>query len=171
MPAIIDALSEAEMDHMLLLEWRQLVGLFMCVIVRNSIKGMITSGHCTAVKTGLAGLHGNKVLSLFLSEVVFVFVFADTKLVVKGAIAIRLLVQDTSICLINAHLPAHHSQVNERNTDAGLILKEELFPPKHEDFGFGPFSFSFFSPSPIQRCVCRSHLVCERWRRSPCLGP
>jgi len=111
MPAIVDALAQANMEHLLLLQWRQLVGLFMFLIVRNTLKGLVSWGHCTAVKTGLNGLHGN-----------------------KGAIAMRLLVQDTSICLINSHLPAHHSQVSERNSDAALILKEDLFQPKADDF-------------------------------------
>lgn len=57
------------------------------------------------VKNGLNGLHGN-----------------------KGAIAMRLLWGDTSLCLLNCHLAAGHAQVTARNADAANILRTTSFP-------------------------------------------
>ena len=47
----------------------------------------------------------------------------------KGAVAVRLLIDDTSLCFINCHLAAGHRRVRDRNADAAAIIEHErLFP-------------------------------------------
>ena len=47
----------------------------------------------------------------------------------KGAVAVRLVIDDTSLCFLNCHLAAGHRRVRERNADAGAIIEhEKLFP-------------------------------------------
>jgi endonuclease/exonuclease/phosphatase family metal-dependent hydrolase len=53
------------------------------------------------VKTGFAGLHGN-----------------------KGGVAIRFVMDDSSFCFINCHLAAGQSQTSARNNDIRTILTQ-----------------------------------------------
>lgn len=47
----------------------------------------------------------------------------------QGAVAVRLLIDDTSLCFLNCHLAAGHRRVRDRNADAaGIIEHERLFP-------------------------------------------
>jgi hypothetical protein len=47
----------------------------------------------------------------------------------KGAVAVRLLIDDTSLCFLNCHLAAGHRRVRDRNADAAAIIEHErLFP-------------------------------------------
>jgi endonuclease/exonuclease/phosphatase family metal-dependent hydrolase len=80
-----------------------MVGLMMAIFAdpTHSI-GMISH---EMVKTGLGGLHGN-----------------------KGAIVTRLIIDDTSLCFVNCHLAAGHSQVAARNTDLSTIMKNAHLP-------------------------------------------
>ena len=57
------------------------------------------------VKTGLGGAAGN-----------------------KGGVAIRFLLDSTSMCFVCAHLAAGHSQVKERNEDYSEITRKMAFP-------------------------------------------
>lgn len=72
------------------------------------------------VKTGLGGATGN-----------------------KGGVAIRFLLNDTSICLVCGHLAAGQSQVNERNADYTEITRKMSFPMVRGLFLF--FFFTMFS--------------------------
>lgn len=47
----------------------------------------------------------------------------------KGALISRFLMDDTSCCLINAHLAAGQSQIKRRNEDLASILDSESLPP------------------------------------------
>lgn len=113
-----------------LLECRHMMGLFSAVFVRQDLLGQTQSVSTNAgggstsklelsdpqvrevavsvVKTGLGGLHGN-----------------------KGAIATRLVIDDTSFCFVNCHLAAHQNQVAARNHDVSTILRDAFFaiPP------------------------------------------
>ncbi|KAG5457487.1 MAG: Endonuclease/exonuclease/phosphatase, partial [Olpidium bornovanus] len=90
-----------------LVECQNLVGLFICVFVKDRLVNSerISEVAFTTVKTGLGGLHGN-----------------------KGAIAIRFLVDDTSLCFVNCHLAAGQSQVSARNNDTAAILYKTVLP-------------------------------------------
>lgn len=85
---------------------KQLVGLFICVFVRESESVRIRDIQVETVKTGLGGFHGN-----------------------KGAICLRMLIDDSSVCFINAHLAAHQKEISARNNDAASILKDTNFKP------------------------------------------
>lgn len=58
-----------------------------------------------SAKTGLGGATGN-----------------------KGGVAIRFLVQSTSVCFVCAHLAAGQSQINDRNSDYAEITRKISFP-------------------------------------------
>ncbi|KAI8878510.1 DNase I-like protein [Backusella circina FSU 941] len=87
----------------------QLVGLFSCIFVRTKDKDRISAIDSTSVKTGLKvmnkSIHGN-----------------------KGAIAIRLIYDDSSLCFINCHLAAGQSHVKQRNADVEMILHSANYP-------------------------------------------
>ena len=45
----------------------------------------------------------------------------------KGAVAIRFLIHGTSICFVCAHLAAHQSHIQERNSDYQEIIRKISF--------------------------------------------
>lgn len=96
-------LSDNFRQNYQLLEIQNLVGLFTCIFVKESHlkSGSITNLQSIQVSTGLGGTYGN-----------------------KGAIVTRFLVDGSSFCFVNAHLPAHQDQVGKRNVDAITILKQ-----------------------------------------------
>lgn len=59
----------------------------------------------STVKTGMSGKVGN-----------------------KGAVGVRMLLHSTPLCFVCAHLTAHQSHVNERNSDFNEIWKKMSFP-------------------------------------------
>uniref|UniRef100_A0A060T4Y1 ARAD1B03542p n=1 Tax=Blastobotrys adeninivorans TaxID=409370 RepID=A0A060T4Y1_BLAAD len=80
-----------------------MVGLFTCVFVKNSLVPRIRGVQSSAVKTGLGGLHGN-----------------------KGGLAVRLIVDDSSLCFVNCHLAAGQSSAPQRNKDIETILETQF---------------------------------------------
>lgn len=93
-----------------------MVGLLLTVFVDADRVGRRRIRHVShdQVKTGLGGLHGN-----------------------KGALVTRLMVDDTSLCLINCHLAAGHSQMAARNADLNSIFRAAAF--KHVTAPLGTF--------------------------------
>ena len=47
----------------------------------------------------------------------------------QGALLIRFLIDDTSVCLANCHLAAGQTQTSNRNHDISAILESEVLPP------------------------------------------
>ncbi|KAI9103199.1 Endonuclease/exonuclease/phosphatase [Phlyctochytrium arcticum] len=94
------------------LSCRQLVGLFQCVLLKESEVLRVKDLSAISVKTGLGGYHGN-----------------------KGGIATRFVIDDSSFCFVNCHLAAHQNQVSARNNDTATILKDAQFPAKPEYHG------------------------------------
>ncbi|THY42452.1 DNase I-like protein [Aureobasidium pullulans] len=88
-----------------LLHTSSMVGLFSCVFVKTSLRARIKQVHTAEVKRGMGGLHGN-----------------------KGALIIRMIVDDSSVCLINCHLAAGQTQTLHRNNDVAAILEAECLP-------------------------------------------
>ncbi|RFU31500.1 hypothetical protein B7463_g4804, partial [Scytalidium lignicola] len=86
-----------------------LVGLFTCVFVRAPLRDRIRSVSGAEVKRGMGGLHGN-----------------------KGALILRFILDDTSLCFINCHLAAGQSQTRDRNNDITLILESSLLPVERD---------------------------------------
>ncbi|KAJ2649548.1 hypothetical protein IWW40_003046 [Coemansia sp. RSA 1250] len=70
-------------------ECQNMVGLFVCVFARDDVYRLVHDVDVSLVKTGMGGLHGN-----------------------KGAIAVRVVYDDTSLCFVNAHLAAGESPGN-----------------------------------------------------------
>ncbi|ROT43208.1 DNase I-like protein [Sodiomyces alkalinus F11] len=92
-----------------LLHTSTLVGLFTCIFVKASIRDRIRNLSSSEVKRGMGGLHGN-----------------------KGAIVVRFMVDNTSMCFINCHLAAGQSQANSRHNDIAAILDTQLFPVERD---------------------------------------
>ena len=69
----------------------------------------ITNLTSAEVKRGMGGLHGN-----------------------KGAIVVRFLVDDTSLCFINCHLAAGQSGANQRHNDIAAILDASILPGERD---------------------------------------
>jgi hypothetical protein len=53
----------------------------------------------------------------------------------QGAVAVRLLMDDTSLCFLNCHLAAGHRRVRDRNADAAAIIEHEKLFPESETLG------------------------------------
>lgn len=105
--ALDDYMPADDLYH--LLQTTRLVGLFTCIFVKSSIRDRIRNLNAAEVKRGMGGLHGN-----------------------KGAIAVRFLVDDTSLCFVNCHLAAGQSQASSRHNDIAAILEANLFPTERD---------------------------------------
>lgn len=92
-----------------------LVGVFMCVFARVSLRPSITRVSsripiviitlvATTVATGLLGMMGN-----------------------KGGVGIRMEINNSSLCFLCAHMAAHREKVSERNAEFHRILTEMTF--------------------------------------------
>ncbi|KAL1887005.1 hypothetical protein Cpir12675_006758 [Ceratocystis pirilliformis] len=82
-----------------------LVGLFTCIFVKASLRDRIHDLYATDVKRGMGGYHGN-----------------------KGAIVIRFMIDDSSLCFVNCHLAAGQTQANSRHNDVAAILEGQILP-------------------------------------------
>ncbi|KAI9496777.1 Endonuclease/exonuclease/phosphatase [Zychaea mexicana] len=95
-------------DKYMLLKTEHLVGLFSLVFIKHEQQMRAKDCHSTVVKTGLKVMnkcwHGN-----------------------KGATAIRLSLDDSSLCFVNCHLAAGQSRIEQRNADADGIFKTAKF--------------------------------------------
>ena len=88
-----------------LLHTASLVGLFTCVFVKSSLRSKIQHVHAAEVKRGMGGHYGN-----------------------KGALVLRMVLDDSSICFVNCHLAAGQTQTIHRNNDIAAILETEALP-------------------------------------------
>ncbi|KAJ2905834.1 hypothetical protein MKZ38_004082 [Zalerion maritima] len=86
-----------------LLHCATMVGLFTCIFVKSTLRDKITNLSTSQVKRGLGGLDGN-----------------------KGAIIIRFLVNNSSLCFINCHLAAGQGQANDRHKDVAKIMDAQV---------------------------------------------
>lgn len=103
----LDDYMSGDLYH--LLHTAPLVGLFTCIFVKADLRDRISNLSSAEVKRGMGGLHGN-----------------------KGAIAVRFMIDDTSLCFINCHLAAGQSQANSRHTDLAAILETAIFPVERD---------------------------------------
>ena len=51
---------------------------------------------------------------------------------VQGALVLRFVLDDTSLCFINCHLAAGQTQTKDRNTDITMILESALLPAERD---------------------------------------
>lgn len=97
-------------DHLYhLLQTATLVGLFTCIFVKSTLRDRIRNLSNAEIKRGMGGLHGN-----------------------KGAIIVRFMVDDTSLCFINCHLAAGQSAANQRHNDIAAIMESSLLPVERD---------------------------------------
>ena len=87
-----------------------MIGLFSCVFVKASLRSRIRAVDAAEIKRGMGGLHGN-----------------------KGALVIRLILDDSSVCLVNCHLAAGQTKTVDRNNDITAILEAALLPPERSE--------------------------------------
>lgn len=87
-----------EGDEYVLLRSGQLVGAALLIFVRSSLLGRIKNVEGAIKKTGMSGIAGN-----------------------KGAVAIRMDIESTSVCFVTAHLAAGFGNYEERNRDYNTI--------------------------------------------------
>ncbi|KAI9822599.1 MAG: hypothetical protein M1827_000318 [Pycnora praestabilis] len=92
-----------------LLHTASMVGLFTCVFVKASEKERIRNVHGSEVKRGMGGLHGN-----------------------KGALIMRFVLDDSSLCFINCHLAAGQGQTVHRNNDISEVLETAALPAERD---------------------------------------
>ncbi|KAL1297772.1 hypothetical protein AAFC00_006309 [Neodothiora populina] len=99
-----------------LLHTSSMVGLFSCVFVKTALRSRIKQVNASEIKRGMGGLHGN-----------------------KGALIIRMVLDDSSICLVNCHLAAGQGQTASRNNDAAAILESICLPEALNGHNSGTF--------------------------------
>lgn len=92
-------------NNYVLLTYYQLVGVCLFIFVKIDLVAVVKDLAVDTVKTGLGGATGN-----------------------KGAVAVRFVVDSTSLCFVCSHFAAGQSQVNERNADFAEINKKIAFP-------------------------------------------
>ena len=90
---LLNALSERGSIHdYVLLRAEQLVGTALILLVKTSVAPHVRNVEAAAKKTGLKGMAGN-----------------------KGAVAVRLELDDSEFCFVTAHFAAGHSNFEQRN--------------------------------------------------------
>ncbi|CAN1233161.1 Type IV inositol polyphosphate 5-phosphatase 7 [Linum perenne] len=102
-----DPLVESDADF----EAKQMVGIFLTVWVRSSLKDDVKNMKVSCVGRGLMGYLGN-----------------------KGSISISMSLQQTSFCFICSHLTSGQKEGDElrRNSDVMEILRKTRFPRVHD---------------------------------------
>ncbi|KAJ5469846.1 hypothetical protein N7530_007203 [Penicillium desertorum] len=92
-------------ESYVLLHTANMVGLFTCVFVKHKERHNIKNVNASEIKRGMGGLHGN-----------------------KGALVLRFVLDDSSLCFVNCHLAAGQTQTANRNNDIAAILEAESLP-------------------------------------------
>ncbi|KAK5079656.1 Inositol-1,4,5-trisphosphate 5-phosphatase 1 [Lithohypha guttulata] len=96
---INEAQNEKSEDRYILLRSGQLVGAALMVFVKVSVLSRIKNVEGAIKKTGMSGIAGN-----------------------KGAVAIRMDIEGSSLCFVTAHLAAGFGNYDERNRDYQTIV-------------------------------------------------
>ncbi len=82
-----------------------MVGVCLYIFVRPALAPFIRDVAVDSVKTGLGGATGN-----------------------KGAVAIRMLYQSTSLCFVCSHFAAGQGNITDRNNDFSEAVRNVKFP-------------------------------------------
>jgi endonuclease/exonuclease/phosphatase family metal-dependent hydrolase len=111
-------------ESYLLLRSGQLVGAALMIFVKSSFLSSIKNVEGSIKKTGLSGIAGN-----------------------KGAVAIRMDVESSSLCFVTAHLAAGFANYEERNRDyktisSGLTFQKNRSIDDHDSIiWLGDFNY------------------------------
>ncbi|GMH76240.1 hypothetical protein TrLO_g4041 [Triparma laevis f. longispina] len=81
-----------------------LVGMLLCVYVKNTHIAKVSNVHSETVGVGVMGVMGN-----------------------KGGVSVRMSFYDSSICFVCSHFAAHRENVAGRNADFASILNKTSF--------------------------------------------
>ncbi len=102
---IEDTLNSYHSDtaYKLLME-KHLVGVLLCVFIKQSLFPKVVDVRGIDVAVGFGGIMGN-----------------------KGGVSIRMNLYDTSICFVCSHLSAHQDKVDSRNKDFKNIMEQTIF--------------------------------------------
>ena len=84
---------------------RQLVGMLLCVFVREELRGQVGNVAAVAEGVGLMGMMGN-----------------------KGGVGVRIRFCDSTLVFVNSHLSAHQENIDRRNQDYRDISRRLQFP-------------------------------------------
>lgn len=100
-----------------LVSLKHLVGLLLCVYVKESLVNQVKDIRASSAGVGLMGMMGN-----------------------KGGVAIRFNLYDSAVCFVCSHLAAHRENVTGRNNDFKNIMERVVFASelsKDEEFDGG----------------------------------
>ncbi|KAF0974286.1 hypothetical protein FDP41_006896 [Naegleria fowleri] len=128
--------EETKQHRYKLITARQLVGIYHCVLVKESLANEVTEIRNCAEGVGIMGMMGN-----------------------KGGVGIRFKIFDSTFCFITAHLAPHMGAVERRNQNFHDICKKADFgnpflyrPDQHEFFfWFGDLNYRINQPNLIVR--------------------
>ena len=81
-----------------------LVGMLLCVYVKNTHIAKVSNVHSATVGVGVMGVMGN-----------------------KGGVSVRMQFYDSSVCFVCSHFAAHRENVAGRNADFASILNKTSF--------------------------------------------
>jgi len=110
-----------------LLYTKELVGLLSCVMIKTKESAATRDCAAHTISRGVQGRFGNKVCATLTG--LRCTSFKHDTFCFQGAVAVRLLIDDTSLCFLNCHLAAGHRRVRDRNADAAAIIEhDKLFP-------------------------------------------
>lgn len=96
-------------NHFTVIESKHLVGMFLVVLVRETLLPMIGDVRSSSLGIGVLGMMGN-----------------------KGGICIRLTLYDSTICFVCSHLRAGQNATEGRNSDHHTILEKLVLEPTKE---------------------------------------
>ena len=106
---IEDCLKSITDTRYTLIMTKHLVGLLLCVYVKESLHGHIKDVRSCSTGVGIMGMMGN-----------------------KGAVVVRFNLHSTSICVVCAHLAAARENIQGRNNDYRNIMERTLFIPDQQ---------------------------------------
>ena len=111
-----------------LLHTAHMIGLFSCVFIKASERANVKNLHAAEIKRGMGGLHGNKAShqQWSIQETVVLTCLC------QGALILRFILNDSSLCFINCHLAAGQSQTIHRNNDIAAILESTVLPVERD---------------------------------------
>ena len=89
-----------------LIQETRMVGILLVVFVRDFLIPVVSDIRGAVVGTGFMGFYGN-----------------------KGGVAIRLNINESSICFVSSHLAASRNNVKGRHRDYFQIIEELIFAP------------------------------------------
>ncbi|KAL9656618.1 hypothetical protein ABK040_002890 [Willaertia magna] len=114
---------------------RQLVGIYHCIFVKETLLSQVKEVMNSAEGCGVLGMMGN-----------------------KGGVGIRFKLFDSTFCFINSHLAPHQGAIERRNQNFHDILRrtefgDPQFRPEQHDFFFwlGDLNYRISQPNQIVR--------------------